>query len=295
LPRRAETWRIVTSLTVALGLRPAVADYPPGTLFGPRRLDDFELVWLISGGARWRDVAGGPRLTLRPGDVLLIPPGTTDEFRWDERSASRHGYVHFRARTAVDSSGWPLCRAGQLPGPLGGLLEYLLWLSEEPAPGWRERAEDVLATTVRAFVSGPLPQPHSAAEPPALAAALEQVRRLWAGGMRPVRLAELAAAASVSPAYLARQFHDRYGCGPVAGLERIRLERARILLERTNLGVAEVGRACGFADPLHFSRRFRAVVGVAPRDYRAAPVAPESTPAALQGLARRLMPDAGRR
>ena len=48
-----------------------------------------------------------------------------------------------------------------------------------------------------------------------------------------------------------------------------RMQRARVLLDETDLTVAQIGRAVGFADPYHFSRRFAAVVGRPPTFYRA--------------------------
>ena len=53
--------------------------------------------------------------------------------------------------------------------------------------------------------------------------------------------------------------------------------------------------ACGFADPLYFSRRFRAAHGIAPRAYRdngavSVPSDPSSLPG-LPALARRLAPE----
>lgn len=68
---------LIAEVTVS----PALAYYAPGASYGPRTLTDFELVWLLTGSAQWH---GGPeraRLLLRPGDLLLIPPGTCDEFR----------------------------------------------------------------------------------------------------------------------------------------------------------------------------------------------------------------------
>jgi AraC-like DNA-binding protein len=225
---------------------------------------------------------------MHPGDLLLIQPGAEDEFRWDPRMPTRHGYVHFR--TEADPLGWPLLRNAQLAAPLGGMLDYLVWLGDEQAPGWRERAEDILGATLRAFVSGPLPEPERQPEPPALAAALDHVRHAWQRGVRAVPLSELAEAASVSKSYLARQFRENYGCGAVTALELVRLGRARTLLARTNMTVTEVARTCGFADPLHFSRRFKAVHGVPPRGYRATPAdVAEPGPDAMRRLVRRLM------
>ncbi len=42
------------------------------------------------------------------------------------------------------------------------------------------------------------------------------------------------------------------------------------LLERSDLSVARIAEAAGYADPFAFSRRFRAHVGVSPSAYRAA-------------------------
>ena len=50
-----------------------------------------------------------------------------------------------------------------------------------------------------------------------------------------------------------------------------RLEVARDALAEPaadQLSVAAVGRLCGFSDPTHFGRRFRAAYGITPRDFR---------------------------
>jgi AraC-like DNA-binding protein len=269
---------------VSLDVGPAVAHYPPGATFGPLRLPDFELVWLLSGSASWRRVGSAEQCRLTTADVLLLTPGIVSEFAWDPRQPTRHAYVHFGLR--ADPAGWPRVRFGQLPGPLGGMLDYLVWLGTRQPAGWRTRAEDVLSAAVRAFVCGPLPPGDLQPEPAPLAAALDHVQRAWRDRVRPVPLPELASAASVSQSYLARLFRDHYGCGAVTGLELVRLDRGRTLLTRSNLSVTEVARACGFADPLHFSRRFKAAYGVAPREYRRAgtlPVAGQPLVARLSG------------
>jgi AraC-like DNA-binding protein len=280
---------IVNLLSAEVTISPALAYYPPGASYGPRTLTDFELVWLRTGSAQWRGGGECARLLLAPGDLLLIPPGTRDEFRWDREVPTRHGYVHFRADPGPASR--PVFHRGQAHGPVGGLLEFLLWLGEAQRPGWRERAGELLAVITQALTAGPLPEP-ATPEPAALAAALDYVRRQWTAAMRPLTLRELAAAASVSPSYLSRVFRKQYGCGPGAALELVRLERARTMLARSNLTVSQVASACGFADPLYFSRRFRAAHGIAPSVYRdngAAGVPPDLP--GLPSLARRLAPE----
>ena len=72
----------------------------------------------------------------------------------------------------------------------------------------------------------------------------------------------------------------------------VRLDRATTLLARSNLTITQVAGACGFADPLYFSRRFRAVHGIAPSAYRdnGAAAVPSDLPG-LPSLARRLAPE----
>jgi AraC-like DNA-binding protein len=275
------------NLVVEVTVSPALAYYPPGASYGPRTLTDFELVWLQTGSAQWH---GGERAHLRlcPGDLLLIPPGTCDEFHWDGQAPTRHGYVHFRADPGPASV--PLLRPGQAHGPVGGLLEFLLWLGEARRHGWRERAGELVTVITQVLTAGPLPEP-AGPEPAALTTALDYVRRQWSAAMRPLTLRELAAAACVSPSYLSRVFRKQYGCAPSAALELVRLERARTMLARSNLTIGQVAGACGFADPLYFSRRFRAAHGIAPSAYREdrATVMPPDLPG-LRGLARRLAP-----
>jgi AraC family transcriptional regulator len=280
---------IVNLPSVEVTISPALAYYPPDASYGPRTLSDFELVWLRTGSAQWHGGGEYAPLRLAPGDLLLIPPGTRDEFRWDREMPTRHGYVHFRSDPGPSIV--PVLRRGQAHGPVGGLLEFLLWLGEAQQPGWRERAGELLTVIIQALTVGPLPEP-AKPEPAALVAALDYIRQQWTTAMRPLTLRELAEAASVSPSYLSRVFRRQYGCGPSAAIELVRLERARTMLARSNLTVSQVATACGFADPLYFSRRFRAAHGIAPsvyRDDQAAGV-PIDLPG-LPSLARRLAPE----
>lgn len=247
---------------------PATVWYPAGAGYGPRRLADFELVWLLSGGARW-EAPGRPAVDLVPGQLLLLPPGVVDRFRWHDAGPTRHGYVHFRL-PGQTGQGWPLVRTMSPDDPLDGLLRYLLWLAGVPGPATPARLAGILSLAVDVFVHGPWPGADDLARwPVALSALADAVARAWADGMRPIPLAELGAATGFSVGHLNRTFHARHGIGLVAGLERIRLQRAEVLLRRSDLAVAQIGRLCGYSDALHFSRRFRALHGCPPRLFRA--------------------------
>jgi AraC family transcriptional regulator, arabinose operon regulatory protein len=83
-----------------------------------------------------------------------------------------------------------------------------------------------------------------------------------------LHLSHLAAAACLGRTRFIQRFKQATGTSPRQHLERVRMEEARRLLEE-GLPVVRVAEMAGFEDPLYFSRRFRAMHGVAPTAYRA--------------------------
>ena len=81
-----------------------------------------------------------------------------------------------------------------------------------------------------------------------------------------VSLDVLSAAAELSPYHLIRVFKRDLGLTPFAYQTQFRIEQARALLRR-GLAPAHVARKCGFYDQSHFSRTFKARVGVSPGQY----------------------------
>jgi transcriptional regulator GlxA family with amidase domain len=81
-------------------------------------------------------------------------------------------------------------------------------------------------------------------------------------------LAALAAEVNLSVSGLTRLFRQDTGMTPAAYLHRLRMIRARILIERTSLSVSEVMAQVGITDPSHFARDFRRVHGFSPRALR---------------------------
>ena len=83
-------------------------------------------------------------------------------------------------------------------------------------------------------------------------------------------LAQLAAVGGLGASRFAQAFRASTGEPPHRFLVRLRIERARELLERTALPVVEVGLRCGFEQPNHFATMFRKLTGMSPRAYRTA-------------------------
>lgn len=85
---------------------------------------------------------------------------------------------------------------------------------------------------------------------------------------RPVRLAELADVAGMSPNHLLRSFRQLFGCTPLQYLTARRIQLARRLLSDSELPISEVCLAIGFESFGSFSRIFRRYAGCSPSEYR---------------------------
>jgi AraC-like DNA-binding protein len=85
---------------------------------------------------------------------------------------------------------------------------------------------------------------------------------------RSLRLEEICAAASLSPAHLIRAFKQAHGLTPHAYQLNCRIEFCRAQL-RAGHPIAEVALAAGFSDQAHFQRSFKKYVAATPGQYRA--------------------------
>jgi AraC-like DNA-binding protein len=81
---------------------------------------------------------------------------------------------------------------------------------------------------------------------------------------------EMAALLGQTAQSLGRQFREALGCAPLEYLVRLRLGRAqRLLVERPDLRIHEVGKAVGWNDTNYFVRLFRTREGLTPGQFRA--------------------------
>lgn len=82
-----------------------------------------------------------------------------------------------------------------------------------------------------------------------------------------VRMQSLADLAGLSLSQLERQFRRVFHLTPQQWLTRLRIDAAMDRLQGGGT-IADIGVACGFSDQSAFTRQFKAMVGLTPRDYR---------------------------
>jgi AraC-like DNA-binding protein len=77
----------------------------------------------------------------------------------------------------------------------------------------------------------------------------------------------LSAECGISYDYLRKLFEQRFGVSPIKYINALKINRAKELLSSGLYSVSEVAFSSGFSDLSHFSRFFKANVGVLPSEY----------------------------
>lgn len=83
-----------------------------------------------------------------------------------------------------------------------------------------------------------------------------------------VGLVELARACNRSPSHLSRLFSLQMGMPPHRYLMELRVSKAKTLLERSEMSIAEIAVTCGFTHQEHLTRLFRRYHEASPGAYR---------------------------
>jgi AraC family transcriptional regulator len=242
----------------------------------PRSLPGYRAAFSLGQNQAWLTV--GKRVTaagsFAPGTNVLGQPGDV----FDGEMRNRVDMLLFLMETSyvaaqLESLGLPGHRAElrHLPaGPDPGLLDMGCRLADalEHRLSGNELYCDVLleAMLTRIIIrhatvtSGRMPYREilTPAKLRALVAFIDQ------NLSSPLRLENLAAAAALSRAHLARSFRNATGIPLHRYVLHRRLERARSLLSQTDARAKTVAVQCGFADAPHLSKAYRKAYGITP-------------------------------
>ncbi|MFF8657970.1 GlxA family transcriptional regulator [Streptomyces huasconensis] len=111
------------------------------------------------------------------------------------------------------------------------------------------------------YIQRPVPEPQLATTRSA---------RAWALGRldQPLRLRDMAAQEAMSVRTFTRRFREEVGISPGQWLTQQRVERARHLLESSDLSVDQVAREAGFGTAQSMRQHLQTALGVTPTTYR---------------------------
>ncbi len=83
-----------------------------------------------------------------------------------------------------------------------------------------------------------------------------------------ISLDDVSRVVNISPYYFSKIFKEENGLNFIEYLTNVRIDKAKKLLEDSNLSIKEICLSCGYTDPNYFSRSFKKNVGVTPTEYK---------------------------
>jgi AraC family transcriptional regulator of arabinose operon len=230
------------------------------------------LILTLEGSGKFINRAGS--FETSPGDAVLMRPKRLHEYGiapgqefWDFL------WVHFHLRTHwVGMMQWTTVGPGMMLEKLHGddLREIALALEEAiAAKASSAKFRDTLALNhlERALIWIAAKSPASSG-PKMDSRVRTAIERMQKDLSVEMSIAEIAESAGLSESRMAHLFSQEVGVPPRRYLENLRLDRAKQLLEMTDMTVREIAHAMGFASEFYFSQRFQSWTGMRPTAYR---------------------------
>ncbi len=268
LPRSAV--KLLQTHPVSRDLYPLATGYYPDA-HGHRmrrRSHPTHLLIYCTGGSGQLQV-GGRSWVITSGDLIVLPAGLGHSYRASAEDPWSIYWVHY-------------------DGELGNAYNDLLGAQTVQAIGLQQRliAEFDALFSLRRAGAATTPYLHGACRLKALLTdigdmatrspedagrgldleQIEELMRLRTGGE--LNLDELAREASLSKYHFSRKFKALTGHSPIQHFIHLKLRQACRLLDTTDAPVKVIAARLGYDDPYYFSRLFRRVVGLSPRQYR---------------------------
>jgi AraC family transcriptional regulator len=249
----------------ASGVSLTEAEYPPG-FRTPRHVHDQAYFCVILEGVG-RQTYGTRTRSLRPLTSYFCPAGEAHSETLDA-GRGREFIIGFtpewldrlRGHAAVGTVSVDF--QGGAPAWLGMRAYDELLHPDAASPLAIEGiALELLAAISRQYrgVSGRRP-------PRWLAAARDMLHEHLA---QPLSLGDVAGAVGVHPVHLAREFRRWYRCSVGDYARRVRVDLARDAILTTDAPLGEIAYRAGFSDHSHFTRTFKRLTGMTPRECRA--------------------------
>ncbi|MCW2539341.1 MAG: AraC-type DNA-binding protein-like protein [Frankiales bacterium] len=228
--------------------------------------------------------ATAPQVIIHPGQVCTTPDGTNVQQAmslgvrtWGNSTdgettlltGTYQGAGELSRRLTETLPSLITLRAGEWECPVIPLLAAEITKDQFGQEAVLDRLLDLLVIAIlRAWFDrheSSIPSWHRGQSDPVVGHAL---RAMHDNPAHPWTVVELARAAGVSRAALARRFHDLVGEPPMTFLTGWRLALAADLLLAPDATVSAVSRQVGYASPFTFSAAFKRSCGLSPLRYR---------------------------
>jgi len=224
----------------------------------PRALDFYSIVHVTQGSA-WLWTQSNARTAVSMGDCVLFTPDTPFDFA-AAAGGAKVDCICFSGDLGEYLNRANLLHAGVRSIGVSRRLLTIIRHAKEATPAGALRAHSALFHLFTELEVERLSTDQPTSRIAALIDAMQQHPEIWRDSH------EMAEFCHLSEAQLRRVFKQETGLSPKTFQDTVRAQKAKELLHN-GFSVNVVSDLLGYADPFHFSRRFKTIIGNTPRDF----------------------------
>ena len=234
-------------------------------------IDQAILIYCVTGSG-WCQTAEGV-LPVTPGELLVVPPGLAHKYGADRHRPWTIHWVHAKGLLVspfLQELGAPGCAHVRFVGKDAhavALFDEVLQIVED-GYGFSQLLQAGHALSHLYALLTRLSRESSRDASNSEQRVARSIEYLRTYLDQPLDVPKLAKLAGLSTSHYSAVFKARTGYAPIDYLTRARVHQACQLLDTTSHSVKSIAARVGYADPLYFSRVFRAINDASPSEYR---------------------------
>ena len=239
-------------------------EHPP--LWGPGMRDVYLFHYVIEGCGYLN--FGHKQIKITEGECFLIMPHMFVHYYPDPDTPWKYAWVDFRGsgfEKLISQIRFKCDNSIIAYSPKEVILPYLHTLEEAYSYSKKSLYCEGIFRTILGYLADRYPNDHTNINSERYSNAVEIIKNKFSNPDFNVK--DIASALNLSSSTLYRIFINMSGISPNNYLMNFRIAKAKNLIDE-NLPTKHAAISCGFKDPLYFSRVFRSVTGVSPKDYR---------------------------
>lgn len=248
----------------------------PSKSFGPAARNHYIFHYVISGtGTLMADDRNGQTqtYTVKSGQGFMLFPHQINTYIADRKLPWEYTWIEFdglRAKEAIEIAGLsmnnPVYRANSkdMREEMRKEMLYIAEHSQESSLHLIGHLYLALDYLTRSVASMSLTQGGSIRD----FYIKEALTYIEENFQNDISIEEIAAKCGLNRSYFGKIFKDALNKTPQEFLMSYRMTKAAELLKLTDLSVADIGNAVGYPNQLHFSRAFKTIYGVSPRNWK---------------------------
>ncbi|MDO5136386.1 MAG: AraC family transcriptional regulator [Eubacteriales bacterium] len=248
----------------------------PSHRFGPNQRRSYVIHVVLEGKGTLE--LDGMKYYLKPGSAFLLQPGVTAWYEADDKDPWTYCWIGFEGLLADESmsnAGFSRKNPVRVIGCKSEVDQIITQMLAAHELSWKDYLKRnsllflLFATLAEDYQSTisveKVKSDYNGFASVYVRQAIEYMNNNY--GKR-IRIGELADFLGVNRCYLSECFKQHVGISPQEYLQKIRMEKAMQLLQRTDFSVNKVANTVGYQDQLAFSKAFRKYSGRSPMKYK---------------------------